>query len=66
VSRFSDTCPDFWRPIFQDRAYLDEVEEGFIEFSTGTGRFEGYDVLRDKGAKKPYAWWVTHGATCLF
>jgi hypothetical protein len=55
---------DAFRRIFQDRAYLDEVEEGFIEFSTGTGRFGGYDVLRDRGAKKPYAWWVTHGATC--
>jgi hypothetical protein len=55
---------DAFRQLFQDRAYLDEVEEGFIEFSTGTGRFGGYDVLRDRGAKKPYAWWVTHGATC--
>jgi hypothetical protein len=55
---------DAFRRIFQDRAYLDEVKEGFIEFSTGTGRFGGYDVLRDKGAKKPYARWVTHGATC--
>jgi len=44
---------DAFRRIFQDRAYLDEVDEGFIEFSTGTGRFGGYDVLRDRGAKKP-------------
>jgi hypothetical protein len=21
-------------------------------------------VLRDRGAKKPYAWWATHGAAC--
>ena len=55
---------DAFRRLFQDRAYLDEVEEGFIEFSTGTGRFGGYDVLKDRGAKKPYAWWVTHGETC--
>jgi hypothetical protein len=55
---------DAFRRIYQDRASLDEVEEGFIEFSTSTGRFGGYDVLRDRGAKKPYAWWATHGATC--
>jgi hypothetical protein len=47
---------DAFRRLFQDRAYLDEVEESFIEFSTGTERFGGYDVLRDRGAKKPYAW----------
>eukprot|EP00253_Pinus_taeda_P006079 PITA_06079 len=33
------------------------------EFSTGTGRFAGYDVIRDRGAKKPYSWWANHGAT---
>jgi hypothetical protein len=44
---------DAFRWIFQDRAYLDEVEEGFIEFSTGTGRFGGYDVLRDRGLRSP-------------
>jgi hypothetical protein len=55
---------DAFRWIFQDRAYLDEVEEGFIEFSIGIGRFGGNDVLRDRGVKKPYAWWVTHGAIC--
>jgi hypothetical protein len=37
--------------------------EGFIEFSTRTRIFGGYDVLRDRGAKKPYAWWETHRAT---
>jgi hypothetical protein len=40
------------------------VEEGFIEFSTGTYRFSSYDVLKDRGTKNPYAWWETHGATC--
>jgi hypothetical protein len=52
-----------FRRIYQDRSSLDEVE-GFIELSTSTGRFVGYDVLRDRGAKNPYAWWETHGATC--
>ena len=27
----------------------EEAEEGFVDFSTGTGRFGGYDVLRDRG-----------------
>ena len=44
---------------------LEEVEEGFVDFSTGTGRFGGYDVLRDRGGKKPYAWWEAHGVTSL-
>ena len=56
---------DAFRRIFQDRASLDEVEDGFADFSTGTGRFVGYDVIRDRGAKKPYSWWATHGATRL-
>eukprot|EP00253_Pinus_taeda_P035832 PITA_35832 len=51
------------RKIFQDRAYLDEVEDVFAEFSTGTWRFAGYEVIRDRGAKKPYSWWETHGET---
>jgi hypothetical protein len=55
---------DAFRQIYQDRASIDDVEDGFVEFSIGTRRFGGYDVLRDKGAKKPYAWWATHGATC--
>ena len=38
---------------------LEEVE-GFAEFSIATGRFGGYEVLRDKGVKKPYVWWATH------
>eukprot|EP00253_Pinus_taeda_P014580 PITA_14580 len=54
---------DALRWIFHNRASLDEVENAFVEFSTGTGRFAGYDVIRDKGAKKPYSWWATHGAT---
>ena len=40
------------------------MEEGFVEFSTATGRFGGYDVVGDGGFKKPYNWWKTHGATC--
>ena len=40
------------------------MEESFVEFSTSTGRFESYDVLRDKRTVNHYAWWATHGATC--
>ena len=40
------------------------MDEGFVEFSTATGKFGGYDVVRGKGVKKPYNWWATHGATC--
>eukprot|EP00253_Pinus_taeda_P035840 PITA_35840 len=47
---------DAFRQVFQDRALLDEVEDAFAEFSTGTGRFAEYDVIRDRGAKKPYSW----------
>jgi hypothetical protein len=54
---------DAFRLIYQYRASLDEVEDGFVEFSTS--RFASYDVLRDRGAKKHYAWWATHGAACL-
>jgi len=54
---------DALRRISQDRASLDEVEDAFVEFSIGTGRFVGYDVIRDKGAKKPYYKWEIHGAT---
>ena len=32
---------------------LEEVEEGFVDFSTGTGIFGGYDVLRDRGVRNP-------------
>lgn len=39
------------------------MEDAFADFSTGTGRFAGYDVIRDRGAKNPYSWWATHGAT---
>jgi hypothetical protein len=39
---------DAFRRIYQDRASLDEVEEGFVAFSTSTRRFGSYDVLRDK------------------
>ena len=53
-----------FRRIFQDRASLQEVEEGFIEFSTGMGRFGGYDMLGDMGVKKAHGWWTSHGAGC--
>ena len=49
--------------LFQDRDLLDEVEEGFVEFSIATGRFGG---VGDRGVKNPYNWWKTHGATCPF
>ena len=39
------------------------MEDAFVEFSIGTGRFAGYDVIRDKGVKKLYFWWANHGAT---
>lgn len=51
-----------FRRIYQDSALLAEVEDAFAEFSTGSGRFGGYDVIRDRGAKKPYSWWANHGA----
>jgi hypothetical protein len=38
--------------IFQDKASFLEVEEGFVEFSTSTRRFGGYDVLGDRGVKE--------------
>ena len=50
--------------IYQYRASFEEVEVGFIDFSTANGRFSSYDVLRDRRVKKPHAWWETHGATC--
>jgi hypothetical protein len=53
-----------FRRIYQDRASFDEVEAGFIDFSTARGRFSSYDVLKDRGAKKPHAWWETHGSAC--
>ena len=40
------------------------MEEGFVEFFTGTRRFGGYDVLGDRGVKDAYAWWATHGPAC--
>ena len=39
-----------FRWLFQDRDLLDEVEEGFVEFSTATRRFGGYDVVGDMGS----------------
>ena len=41
------------RRLFQDSDMLEEAEEGFVHFSTGTGRFGGYDVLRDGGVRNP-------------
>eukprot|EP00253_Pinus_taeda_P027241 PITA_27241 len=54
---------DAFRRVFHDKALLDEVEDAFAEFSTGIGRFARYDVIRDRGAKKPYSWWENHEAT---
>ena len=34
-------------------ASLDEVENAFADFSTGTGQFAGYDVIRDRGLRSP-------------
>jgi hypothetical protein len=53
-----------FRRIYQDRALLNEIEAGFAEFSTGTKRFGGYDVIEDRGVKEAYLWWATHGAAC--
>jgi len=44
---------DALRRIFQERASLDEVEDAFADFSTGTGQFVGYDVIRDRGLRSP-------------
>jgi len=52
-----------FRRIYRDSALLAKVEDAFAEFSTSSGRFGGYDVIRDRGAKKPYSWWKNHGAT---
>jgi hypothetical protein len=43
---------------------INEIEEGFTEFSTGTKRFGGYDVLEERGIKEAYLWWETHGEAC--
>ena len=53
-----------FRRLLHDRDMIEEVEEGFAEFSTANGRFGGYDVVGDRGVKKPYSWWETHGTTC--
>jgi hypothetical protein len=65
-------CNDEWLnggpshkfPPHVDRVTLEKVVEGYIEFSTCTGSFGGYDVIKDIGIKKPYAWWAIHRATC--
>ena len=53
-----------FKRIYQDRALLSEIAMGFVEFSTGTKRFGGCDVLEDSGDKEAYAWWATHGVAC--
>jgi hypothetical protein len=50
-----DAIKDHLIPRISKKKMAKEMEEGFVEFSTGTGRFGGYDVLRDRGTKKPYA-----------
>ena len=40
------------RQLFQDSDMLEEAED-FVDFSIGTGRFGGYDVLRDGGLRNP-------------
>ena len=62
-SEISQGRKDAFRWVFQDRALLDEVEDSFAEFSIGTSRFVGYDLIRDRGAKKPYSWGENHGQT---
>ena len=54
------------RRRFQDSASLAKVEEGFIEFSTGSGRFGGYDVHGDKGVKNPMVGGQLMGQHVLF
>jgi hypothetical protein len=50
----SEGRKEAFRRLYQDRASFDEVEAGFIDFSTTNDRFSSYDVLRDRGAKKLY------------
>ena len=45
---------------------LEEVEEGFVEFSTATGRFGGYEVLRDRGLRNPMLGGQLMGQHALF
>ena len=39
-----------FRRLLHDRDMIEEVEEGFAEFSTTTGKFGGNELLRDKGS----------------
>ena len=55
-----------FRRIFQDRASFLQVEEGFVEFSTGTRRFGEYDVLGDRGSKMPMLGGQLMGQHALF
>ena len=42
-----------FRRLYQDRALLNKIAVGFIEFSTSTKIFGGYDVIEDRGSKRP-------------
>lgn len=50
--------------LFPDQGTLDIIEEAFVEFCTGTDRFGCYDIIRDRGSKKPHTFWALHGSTC--
>ena len=50
-----------FRRIYHDSISLQEVEKGFIKFSNRTERFGGYDVLGDRGVKRPHGCRETHG-----
>ena len=54
------------RRLFQDSDMLEEAEEGFVYFSTGTGRFGGYEVLRTGGLRNPIFGGKLMGEHALF
>ena len=55
-----------FRRLFQDRDLLDEVEEGFVEFFTATGRFGDYYMVGDMGVNQPYNCGKHMGKHALF
>jgi len=55
-----------FRQLYPDRALLDEVEEGFAEFSTASGRFGGYDVVGDRALRNPMLGGQLMGQPTLF
>ena len=55
-----------FRSLFHDRDLLDEVEEGFVEFSTATRRFGGYDVVGDRELRSPIIGGKLMGQHALF